>query len=189
MLRIAYQSLLAVVLGTLLFGVAYPLAATAAAGAVFPAQAGGSLLTRNGRTVGSALLGQSFEGRRFFWGRPSATNPAYAPLGGCGTNLSPRNAALAEQVRARIAALRAADPHLPEQLPVDWVTSSGSGLDPHVSLRAALLQVPRVASARGLDEARVAQLVRAHVQPRLLGLFGEPVVAVLGLNLALDELR
>jgi potassium-transporting ATPase KdpC subunit len=190
MMRLLLQSARAVALGTLVLGVAYPLAVTAVAGLLFPRQANGSLVERDGRAVGSALLGQQFEGSRWFHGRPSATAPVpYEPTAGCGSNLSPRNPALAAAVRARITALRAADPTLPERLPVDWVTSSGSGLDPHVSLRTALLQVPRVADARGLDRARVEALVRARSEARLLGLFGEPRVEVLGLNLALDEFQ
>lgn len=175
---------------TLLTGVAYPLAVTGAAQLLFPRQARGSLLAVEGRVVGSELIGQPFDDPRLFWGRPSATRPGpYNASASQGSNLGPTNPALVEAVRARVAALRAADPHGGEApVPVDLVTTSGSGLDPHVSPAAALFQVPRVARLRGLPEARVRELVEAQVEPRTLGVLGEPRVNVLRLNLALEAL-
>jgi K+-transporting ATPase ATPase C chain len=190
MLRPYLESLRLLLAGTLLLGIAYPLGMTLTAKTLFPKQAGGSLIERDGRVVGSVLLGQNFDGPVWFYGRPSATAPtAYEASAGCGTNLSPRNPTLAAQVAARVAALRAADPSLPEQLPADWVTTSASGLDPHISPRAARLQVSRVAAARGLEPSRVEALVRAATLPRWLGLYGEPRVNVLELNLSLVESR
>lgn len=171
---------------SLLTGLAYPALVTALAHLAFPAQAGGSLVTVNGRVVGSALVGQPFDEPRYFWGRPSATvrfpDDASASQA---SNLGPTNPRLAEAVRARVAALRGdgAGP-----VPVDLVTASASGLDPHVSPAAARFQVRRVARARGLDEAVVAALVERHVEGRLFGVWGEPRVNVLRLNLALDAL-
>jgi K+-transporting ATPase ATPase C chain len=175
---------------TLLTGLAYPLAVTGLARLAFPAQARGSLIVREGRAVGSALVGQAFDDPRYVWGRPSATgrHPYDAAASG-GRNLGPANPALAEAVRQRVATLRAADPGNPAPVPVDLVTASASGLDPHVSPAAALYQVPRVARARGLDEAAVRALVERHVEGRQWGVLGEPRVNVLRLNLALDGLR
>lgn len=180
----------AVLLGlfTLLTGVAYPAAVTGAAQLAFPHQAGGSLLRRSERVTGSALIGQSFEDARFFWGRPSATRPVpYNARASAGSNLGPTNPALIASVRARVAALRAAHPDRADQpVPVDLVTASGSGLDPHISPAAALYQAGRVARARNLSEERVRAIVEAHVEGRSGGLLGEPRVNVLRLNLALD---
>lgn len=171
---------------SLLTGLAYPALVTALAHLAFPAQAGGSLVTVNGRVVGSSLVGQPFDEPRYFWGRPSATVrfPCDASASQ-GSNLGPTNPRLAEVVRVRVAALRGggAGP-----VPVDLVTASASGLDPHVSPAAARFQVRRVARARGLDEAVVAALVERHVEGRLFGVWGEPRVNVLRLNLALDAL-
>ena len=172
---------------TLVTGVAYPLFVTGVAQAFFADRANGSLVVRNRQVVGSALLGQSFDDPKYFWGRLSATSPPYNAGASSGSNLGPTNDALAAAAQARIDALRAADPTNDQPVPVDLVTASASGLDPDVSPEAALYQVHRVALARGVDEARVRQLVTNHVEPRTLGIFGEPRVNVLMLNLALDE--
>jgi K+-transporting ATPase ATPase C chain len=174
---------------TLLTGVIYPLLVTAVAQIAFPAQSGGSVLERDGRAVGSALLGQPFSDVGYFWGRPSATTPQpYNGAASAGSNLAPTNPALVEAVAARVQALRAADPGNERPVPIDLVTASGSGLDPHVSPAAAEYQVERVARARALEPGRVRALVEAHTAGRWLGLFGEPRVDVLRLNLALDAL-
>lgn len=175
---------------TLITGAAYPLAVTAAAQIAFPAQANGSLLREGERVIGSALIGQPFTDPRYFWGRPSATAPEpYSAQASAGSNLAPTSPALAEAVAARIAALRAADPGSTAKVPVDLVTASGSGLDPHISPAAAAYQLRRVARARALPEETVARLVEAHTEGRWLGVLGEPRVNVLRLNLALDALR
>jgi K+-transporting ATPase ATPase C chain len=174
---------------TLLTGLAWPVAITGVAQLLFPAEANGSVVKDGERVVGSALVGQPFDDPRYVWGRPSATAPfPYNGGASTGSNLGPSNPALAEAVRARVAVLHAADPGQQAPPPVDLVTASGSGLDPHVSPAAALYQVARVARARGLDEATVRDLVERHVEPRTLGVLGEPRVNVLRLNLALDAL-
>lgn len=173
---------------SLVTGLAYPLAVTAIAQLAWPKAANGSLITRDGQAVGSALIGQAFRDPRHFWGRPSATAPMpYNAANSAGSNLGPLNPALAEAVRERIAALRAADPGNTAPVPVDLVTASASGLDPHISRAAADYQVARVARLRGLAPARVQALVEQHTERPLLGFIGEPRVAVLPLNLALDE--
>ncbi len=171
-------------------GVAYPLLVTGAARVAFPAQANGSLLRANGQVVGSRLIGQPFDDARYFWGRPSATAPSpYKASSSTGSNLGPTNPALITAVRQRVTDLRAAHPdQASTPVPVDLVTASGSGLDPHISPAAALYQVQRVAAARGLPPDRVRALVLAHVEGRTLGLLGEPRVNVLWLNVALDGL-
>lgn len=175
------------VLLTLLVGVAYPLLVTGVAQAVFPYQANGSVLLRDGQAVGSALIGQDFADPKHFWGRPSATSPQpYNGIASTGSNLGPLNPALVDAAKARIDALRAADPGNTASVPVDLVTASGSGLDPHISVAAALYQVRRVARARGLPEGQVAALVERLVERPWLPVIGEPVVNVLRLNLALD---
>jgi len=177
-----------------LTGLAYPLGVTALAKALFPRQAAGSLIYRDGKMVGSEWIGQSFTAPGCFWGRPSATVDADGkplPCNGAnsgGSNLAPSNPLLAKAVRDRIAALRAADPGATGPVPVDLVTASGSGLDPDISPAAAAYQVHRVAMARGLDEAKVRALVAAHTQGPQLGILGEPRVHVLELNLALEAL-
>jgi K+-transporting ATPase ATPase C chain len=172
----------------LITGVVYPLLVTAIAQTFFAAPANGSLITVAGRERGSRLIGQPFWAPAYFWGRPSATAPVpYDASGSAGSNLGPTNPALRDAVRARIAALRAADPTVTGAVPVDLVTASASGLDPDISVAAALVQVPRVAKARHLSAETVRDLVEAHVIGRTLGLFGEPRVNVLLLNLALDE--
>jgi K+-transporting ATPase ATPase C chain len=172
---------------TLVTGVAYPLLVTGVAKLAFPAQADGSLVERDGRFVGSALLGQPFSDPRYFCGRPSATAPQpYDGAASTGTNQAATNPALAEAVAVRVAALRTADPGNTTPIPIDLVTASGSGLDPHISPAAAAWQIGRVARARGLDVGSVAQLVDRHTTGRTLGLLGEPRVDVLALNLELD---
>jgi len=173
---------------TVLTGIVYPLAMTGIAKLVFPRQAEGSLIVRDGRTVGSRLIGQAFDQPRYFWGRPSATSPApYDASASTGSNLGPLNPALLDGVRKRIAALQAADPAQRGPVPVDLVTASGSGLDPEISPAAAEYQVERVARARGMTADHVRTLVRAHTAGRTFGVLGEPRVNVLELNLALDE--
>ncbi len=172
---------------TLVTGVAYPLLVTGAARLAFPEQASGSVIRRDGRDVGSALLGQPFSDPKYFWSRPSATLPQpYNGASSSGTNQAATNPALATAVAERVAALRAADPANTAPVPVDLVTASGSGLDPHISPAAALWQVGRVARARGLERVAVERLVAAHTAGRSFGLLGEPRVDVLALNLALD---
>ncbi|MDQ0588091.1 potassium-transporting ATPase subunit KdpC [Variovorax paradoxus] len=171
-----------------LAGLVYPLAVTGAAKALFPAQAAGSLVVRNGATVGSSLIGQNFSDPRHFWGRPSATAPQpYNASASGGSNLGPLNPALADAVKARIEALRAADPGNAAPVPVDLVTASASGLDPDISPAAAHYQAARVARARGLPLEQVKALIAGHTQAPLWGFLGEPRVNVLALNLALDE--
>lgn len=170
---------------TLLLGVAYPAAVTGIAQVAFPARANGSLVTVEGRVVGSSLVGQPCSEERYFWPRPSATAPGYDGLASGGSNLGPTSPALLAAVRERVARLRAAHPG-EGPIPVDLVTASGSGLDPHVSPAAALYQASRVARARGLPPEQVRALVHASVEPPLLGLVGAPRVNVLRLNIALD---
>jgi len=172
---------------TLVTGVAYSLLVTGVAQAVFPYQAQGSLISKDGKLVGSALIGQPFDDPKYFWGRPSTTGPfPYNAAASSGSNLSPTNPDLVKAVQVRVEALRGADPGNAAPVPVDLVTASGSGLDPHISPAAALYQVSRVAKARQLDPEAVRQLVERHIEGRFLGLLGEPRVNVLALNLALD---
>jgi K+-transporting ATPase ATPase C chain len=181
---------------TVITGVIYPLVVTGIAQVAFPAQANGSLILVDGQPVGSALIGQDFDAPEYFWGRLSATGTfAYNAFnaddltGSSGSNYGSLNPALVEAAQARIDALRAADPGNAAPIPVDLVTASASGLDPHISPAAALYQVPRVARARGLSEDQVRALVEAHIEGRQLGFLGEPRVNVLRLNLALDALK
>lgn len=172
---------------TLLTGILYPLTVTACAQVVFPQRANGSLLIEEGRVRGSALIGQSFTSPKYFWGRLSATSPAYNGGASAGSNLGPTSEALTQAAQARISALRAADPGVSDDrlVPVDLVTASGSGLDPHITPAAAELQAPRVARARGLGED-VVRVCVAQATERPLGFLSEPTVNVLQLNLALD---
>jgi len=174
----------------LLTGLLYPLLITGVSQAIFPRQANGSLVVVNGRIAGSELIGQPFASPRYFWARPSATAPfPYNSAASTGSNWGPSSAELIKQVQEGVELLRKADPQNRLPVPVDLVTSSGSGLDPHISPAAALYQVPRVAGARGLDEDAVRRLVLSRIQERPFGVLGEPVVPVLTLNMALDNLR
>ena len=172
---------------SLITGVVYPLAVTGIARLVFPAEAAGSLVERDGKVVGSTLIGQSFSDPKYFWSRPSATSPMANNAGSSGgSNLGPSNPALVDAVKVRVAALRAADPGNAAPVPVDLVTTSASGLDPDVSLAAAQFQAARIARARGMPVERVRALIAQHTQAQMLGFLGEPRVNVLELNLALD---
>jgi potassium-transporting ATPase KdpC subunit len=188
MTRILRQSIVMLALLTAATGIVYPLVVTGIAQLVFPRAANGSLIERDGKPVGSTLIGQPFSDPRYFWSRPSATSPfADNSASSSGSNLGPTNPALTAAVKQRIDALHAADPGNAAPVPVDLVTASGSGLDPHISPDAALFQVPRVAKARNMPEERLRRLVNEHVEGRTLGLLGEPRVNVLALNLALDR--
>lgn len=174
---------------SLITGLLYPLAVTGVAQTAFPHQANGSLITQGGKTVGSELIGQAFTEPGHFWGRPSATAPMpYNAAASGGSNQGPTNPALVDAVKARIEALRAADPDNTRPVPVDLVTASASGLDPQISPAAADYQAARVAKARGLPLAQVQALVQQHTDSPWLGLLGEPRVNVLALNLALESL-
>jgi len=188
MLTHVRAAIVSLILFTVVTGVAYPALVTVIAQLVFPHQANGSLIVKGGKPMGSTLIGQVFDDPKYFWGRPSATSPfGYNAGASVGSNLSPTNADLVKTVQGRVDALRAADPGNTAPVPVDLVTASGSGLDPDISPAAALYQVSRVAKARKLDEAVVRGLVAQHTEGRQLGLFGEPRVNVLALNLALDS--
>jgi K+-transporting ATPase ATPase C chain len=183
-------ALMLLLIFTLLTGLLYPLLVTGFAQLAFPHHANGSLILRNGQVVGSSLIGQSFHDPKYFWGRLSATSPyPYNAAASSGSNLGPTNPALVEAVKARVAALKAADPSNTQPIPVDLVTASGSGLDPNISIAAALYQLPRVAKARGLNESTVHALVDQFTQGRQFGFLGEPRVNVLELNLALDGIK
>lgn len=175
---------------TIITGLIYPLTITTVAQIVFPNQANGSLMVTDGKVVGSTLIGQPFDNPKYFWGRPSATAPfAYNAAASSGSNLGPTNPALIDAVQARVDALRAADPDNAQSIPVDLVTASASGLDPHISVAAALYQTPRVARARGVPEARVRELAAQFTENLQFGIFGEARVNVLLLNLALDVVK
>lgn len=188
-LALLRPALTLLVLLTVLTGLAYPLAVTGLAQVFFPLQANGSVIVKDGKPVGSALIGQVFTAPKYFWGRPSATTPqGYNGTASGGSNLGPTNPALADAAKQRIAALQAADPGNRVPIPVDLVSASGSGLDPEISPAAAQYQLARVARARGLPPAEVQALVARHTQGRQFGVLGEPRVNVLELNLALDAL-
>ncbi|MHB8622678.1 MAG: potassium-transporting ATPase subunit KdpC [Sulfuricaulis sp.] len=175
---------------TVITGLIYPAVVTAVAQVFLSKPANGSMIVKDGKSVGSELIGQPFSSPKYFWGRLSATSPyPYNADNSSGSNLGPTNPALIAEVSARIKALRDADPGNTSPVPVDLVTSSASGLDPDISPAAAAYQVPRVAKARGLNDKKVQQLVDQHTQPRQFGILGEPRVNVLKLNLALDQIH
>lgn len=189
MLKHLRQAFLATFILTLLLGVAYPLGMTALSGAIFPHQAHGSLIKRtDGTLIGSELIGQNFTGASYFHGRPSATtDQPYNAAASNASNAAPSSKALVADVQARVEALKAENPDAKGSVPVDLVTASASGLDPHISVAAALYQTPRVAKARGLSEADVEKRVQEATEGRTFGLLGEPRINVLKLNLALDK--
>ncbi len=183
-------ALVSFVLLSIITGLLYPFAVTGVAQAIFPQQANGSLIMQDGKPIGSALIGQPFDDPKYFWGRLSATSPfPYNAAASSGSNLGPTNPALIDEVKTRVDALHAADPQNTQPIPVDLVTSSGSGLDPNISVAAALYQVPRVARVRGLSEVQVRALVERYTEGRQFGVIGEPRVNVLELNLALDAIK
>jgi K+-transporting ATPase ATPase C chain len=187
MSKMIRPALVLFVLLSAITGLLYPLAITGAAQALWPHQANGSVVLHDGKPVGSALIGQHFSEPRDFWGRPSATTPApNNAMASGGANLGPLNPALVDAVQARVAALRAADPTQHAPVPLDLVTTSASGLDPHISPAAARWQAPRIARLRGLAPQQVERLIAQHTEAPLWGLLGEPRVNVLALNLALD---
>jgi K+-transporting ATPase ATPase C chain len=186
-LKHLHSSIIAIFLFTVLTGVLYPLAVTGIAQLVFPGKANGSLIQKDGKTLGSELIGQPFSDPKYFWSRLSATGPfAYNAGASSGSNYGPLNPALFDAVRKRIKDLKDADPQNTKPIPVDLVTASGSGLDPHISVAAALYQLPRVSRNRNLSEGKIRSLVDQYTEGRQLGFLGEPRVNVLKLNLALN---
>jgi K+-transporting ATPase ATPase C chain len=190
MMRVLRQAVVCLIVFTVITGVIYPLIVTGIAQLAFQSKANGSLITRDGKIIGSSLIGQSFGNPKYFWSRPSATSPVpYNAANSSGSNLGPLNPALIENVKARIGQLKAADSAAAPLVPVDLVTASGSGLDPDISPASAIYQVPRIAKARNVDESKIEGLVAKHIKSRQIGILGEPRVNVLELNLDLDGLQ
>jgi K+-transporting ATPase ATPase C chain len=187
MWTVVRQALLVFVALTVITGVVYPVVMTVIAQVVFPHQANGSLIERDGKVVGSELIGQQFDDPKYFWSRPSATAPAYNGAASTGSNYGPTNPAQLDAVKSRVENIRKAHPEQTGPIPVDLVTASGSGLDPHISPAAAEFQVVRVAKARNLDVEVVRDLVKKHTAGRQLGVLGEPRLNVLELNLELNN--
>jgi len=191
MIKLIKPAVMMLLIWTLLTGVMYPALVTGLAHVLFPNQANGSILRdKQDKAVGSALIGQPFSGNSYFWGRPSATSPyPYNAGASSGSNLGPTNPALADAVKHRIEALQAADPENKAPVPVDLVTASGSGLDPHISPAAAEFQIKRIANARHIDPKKLQEMVRMHTEGRQWGFLGEPRINVLTLNLALNAMQ
>lgn len=188
MTKIIRPAIVSLFVFTILTGIIYPLAVTGIAQLIFPAQANGSIMVKNGKPVGSALIGQPFDDPKYFWGRLSATAPfPYNSAASSGSNLAQSNPAVVAQAKARLEALQKADPEAPANVPADLATASGSGLDPQISPAAAEYQVRRVVRERGMDTLKVRDLITVHTEGRQFGFLGEPRVNVLRLNLALDD--